>query len=119
MLMKHAFERDGKRSRPLFLLDRDCTTKIFLLGLLFAVVLCFIRGKQPTQVADEIASLFIGHDHQMQHVFTGQGDGVLRFFWCSSILCVNVGEIPSTCSKKPLPKRGIDILCLSASILSQ
>ena len=40
------------------LLDCDCATKIFLLGLLVPVVLCFIRGKGTAQVANQGKSIF-------------------------------------------------------------
>ena len=105
--------REGREGFPsLIILCWYAPTKLFLLGLFFAVMLCFIGGKWPTQIADEIAqvfrkvinahlievivSLFIGHDHQTQYFFTGQGSRVVRFLGCPSILSVNVGEIPLT-----------------------
>ncbi|HEX6483715.1 MAG TPA: hypothetical protein VF043_33125 [Ktedonobacteraceae bacterium] len=41
-----------------------------------------------------IAPLFIGHDHETQHFFTGQNSSVLWFLWFASIFSVNVGERP-------------------------
>ena len=102
------------------ILHCDAATKLFLLGLCFPVMSCFVRGKWSSQVADEIpqvfrkvlrahfieviAPLFIRHDHKAQHFFSGQLDSVLRFLRSASIFPVNVCEIPLTGSKKPIPK---------------
>src|SRR5215472_9684722 len=80
-------------------------------------MLCFIRGKWATQVADQIAkvfgkmlhphlveviaSLFIGLHDEMKHFFTGQLHGVLCH---SSLLPINALEIPFSSGQKPFPK---------------
>jgi hypothetical protein len=81
-------------------------------GLRFPVMRCFIGGKRSTQIADEIpqvfgkmlvahlieviAPLFIGLHDKTKDFFACQLRHVLWFFWCSSILSVNVGEIALT-----------------------
>jgi len=68
-------------------------TKTFLLGKAITVTLCFVGGKWASQGADEIPqvfrkilvahlvevlpSLFIGHDHEAKHFFTGQSSLVV------------------------------------------
>jgi hypothetical protein len=51
-------ERDERASHPLIILRWYAPTKIFLLGLFFAVMLCFIRGKRPTEIAHQIPQVF-------------------------------------------------------------
>jgi hypothetical protein len=65
------------------MLSFHAATNIFLLGLFFPVMLCFIRGKRTAQVAqvfremihthlvEVIPSLLIGHDYEPQHFFSG------------------------------------------------
>ena len=95
-------------------------TEIFLLGLLSAVMLCFLWGKRSAQIANKIAQIFglvlvphlievitpllIGHDHEPQHFFSGYCYRVLRLFWFASIFTVNVCEIPLSGCKKAFPK---------------
>jgi hypothetical protein len=71
------FLREGRKPYRLWLLLHcDRPTKIFLLGLLFAVTFCFIEGKWATQIADQIAQVF-GHVPLYTGVHRREG------WWCT------------------------------------
>jgi hypothetical protein len=90
--------REGWESFPsLVILCCDRPTKIFLLGLFFAGMLCLSRGKRATQIAQVFGKMLHAHlirpNDEPKHFFSGQLRGTLWLFGFTSIFAINVLEI--------------------------